>query len=88
MQGKIKMCQEVQPHDCTAGRAPKPRTPRAMELPYTIFALGDATLHQLHTDAGKARSPLPLRPFILARAATIHPDWISPFGLNPWCRFC
>lgn len=26
-----------------------------MELPYTIFALGDAQLHQLHTEAGKVR---------------------------------
>jgi hypothetical protein len=28
-----------------------------MELPYTIFALGDAQLHQLHTDGGKVCAP-------------------------------
>lgn len=49
----------------------------AMELPYTIFALGDAQLHQLHTEAGKVSTHL-ISPF--------HRDWnntqkSSPFGV-------
>ena len=55
------------PHLCRADRSP-----RAMELPTSIFPLGTCQLHRLHTDEGKVRAPCNL-----PRPATPRADSLS-----------
>ena len=49
-----------------------------MELPYTIFALGDAVLHQLHTDQGKVRARVLL--CVCGTSLCFFHFHLAPFG--------